>query len=174
MFTAYERAFTPPSSHGVAGRAVVVTPRLAVTAAIPSRRAARTAGPIGASVAKTVTGPPAAPGSGSGPRVQTSRRAPSCSGGQAAQAVSASPVSVSPGQDGIHPGGGAGRPVEVLGQQPGPPGTDVEGLEHPVTAYRAEVVGAQQRCLRRDHAPAGHRHDLAAGKRRTVTVELLG
>src|SRR5690606_6207493 len=83
MFTAYERDFTPPSSHGAAGRVAAARPRVAVTAAAPSRRMARTAGPTGDSVAKTVTGPYAAPGSGSAPRVQTSRRAPSCARGQA-------------------------------------------------------------------------------------------
>jgi hypothetical protein len=58
----------------------------------------------------------------------------------------------------VQPGGRPRHAAEVLGQQPGLAGPHVHGLEQSVTAQHPEVVGAQDRAVRRHQAPAQHRH----------------
>src|SRR5690606_15074728 len=66
MFTAYDKDFTPPSSHGAAARAAAGNPRLRVPIRTPSRRTRRVESDTGVTMAYTVGDPPP-----SGPRVQT-------------------------------------------------------------------------------------------------------
>ena len=100
MFTAYDRDLTPPSNHGAGVRASAAKPSVAVTTAIPARRAWIATGLTGASVANTVTGPP-----DSGPRVQTSRSAPSTSAGHSAHAC--------PARSASSAAGGSGRSIRA-------------------------------------------------------------
>ncbi|GIG67877.1 hypothetical protein Pen01_41720 [Phytomonospora endophytica] len=42
----------------------------------------------------------------------------------------------------------------MLGQVPRHPVADVDGLEHPVPAQNTEVIGGEEGCVGRYHAPA--------------------
>jgi len=81
MFTAYERVFAPASCHGAVGGSVTETASVAVPTEMPSLRARWCSALTPLTVAKTLGEPTV-----SGPRVHTSRSAPSVSRGHAAHA----------------------------------------------------------------------------------------